>query len=144
VQRLAPELREVLTCGRRLRLPASLLHHIDAVPLGLCAEDGHDLVQRLALIERQDQRLHDRRGAVVRPRVAPLLEEMRRRHVPLAELGRLVVEKAYVDACADLLQGRREIEIHRRGEGRVHVEHHEQLHLAAVHVGDERGERRGL
>ena len=59
---------------------------------------GDDLVGALTAVKRLDERLHDRHRAVDRPRVAPRLEVVRRRNVPVAEPGRLVEEQAGVDA----------------------------------------------
>ncbi len=76
--------------------------------LGPIGQRRQHFVRRLAAVERRDQRLHDRRGAVEAARVAPRLEEMRLGNLPVAALRRLVVVEAEVRAQRDLVQRRRE------------------------------------
>ncbi len=137
VNGLAPGLLEHVAGKRGLRLPV-LAHQVVAVALGPVAEDGDDLVERLAAIERRDERLHDRGGAVVRARVAPLFEEVRAVDVPVALRRRLVVEQPDVHARLRLAQGVAELEVGRRIEDGVAAEDHQQAHRAGVEILDQR------
>ncbi len=67
-------------------------------PLGCVGERGDDFESRLAVVERLDERLHDGRGAVVRPLVAPRLEVVRLGNLPVAARGRLAGDEAQVHA----------------------------------------------
>ena len=55
------------------------------------AQDGQHFVRRLAAVERRDQRLDDRHGAVVGAHVAPRFEVVRLGDVPVAERRGLVL-----------------------------------------------------
>ena len=44
---------------------------------------GENLVGRVRVVERRDERLHQRDGAVVRARIAPRLERVRVGDVPV-------------------------------------------------------------
>ena len=50
-----------------------------------------------SLVQRRDERLDDRHGAVVRARVAPAFERMRVRNVPVAQVRGLVGVEAVID-----------------------------------------------
>ena len=140
VQALAPELLEVLTGGLRLRLPV-LTNGVVRRTLGPLREHRHDIVGGVAAVERLHERLYDRGAPVERPRVAPMLEIVRLVDVPLAERGRLVVVEREVRANRHLLQRIRELQVGGRRVDGIAAEDHEQLHLAAVHVGDQLAER---
>jgi hypothetical protein len=75
-------------------------------------------VRGLSFVERRDQRLHDRDRAVVGASVAPGLERVSRRNVPVAELGGLVVVEGPVDAQADLGEVLPELEVGGRRDKR--------------------------
>ena len=78
----------------------------------------------------------------MRARVAPGLEVVGRRDVPVAERGRLVEEQAGVDDEADLAHRLGELEVGGRAQNRVRfADDHEHLHVAGVDVGDKLGER---
>jgi hypothetical protein len=112
--------------------------------LGLIRERREQLVGRLAAEEWRDERLQDRDGAVVRARVAPGLERVRRRDVPVAEARGLVVVEAEVDAQIDLAERLHEAEVRGRREDRVAPNDDERRDLARVHVLDERLKRSRL
>ena len=137
VDGLAPGLVEHRAGKRGLGLPV-LAHQFVAVALGPIAEHRDDLVERLAAIERRDERLDDRGGAVVRARVAPLLEEVRAVDVPMTLRRRLVVEQPDVHARLRLAQRLAELEVRRRIEDWVAAENHQQAHGAGVEILDER------
>ena len=80
--------------GRQPAVGPELAHQVVAGALGRFAERGEHFVRRLAAVERRDQRLHDRHRAVVGADVAPRLEEVRFRDVPVAERGGLVLVAA--------------------------------------------------
>ena len=92
-------------------------------------------------VERRDQRLDDRRGAVVPARIAPRLEEMRLRNLPLAAFRGLVEELREVDARLHLVERGTERDVGRSGVHRVAAENQQQVHLAGFHVGDQRLQR---
>src|SRR2546423_8033052 len=71
-----------------------LIPRRDALP----CECGEQLMRRAPLIERRDQRLHDRRGAVEGPRIAPRLQIMRLGQMPVALPRGLVLVQAEADA----------------------------------------------
>jgi hypothetical protein len=73
-----------------------LAHDVVPGPLRAVAHRREELVRGLAAVERRDQRLDDRGGAVVGARVAPGFEEMRFRDLPLAQRRRLIVVEAEV------------------------------------------------
>src|SRR6185503_19675760 len=91
-ERAPPESLEVALAARARPVAAD-----DVVARGrrgrALIQERDDLVRRAPVVERRDERLHDRRRAVPGPRVAPGLERVRRRHVPAAFLGGLVVEE---------------------------------------------------
>src|SRR5205085_3617247 len=82
VQRAPPEALE-----RRLVAVGGigLAHDVVTGLLPSAEQSGEHLVRGLALVERLDQRLHDGHRAVVRARIAPALEWMGRRDVPVTE-----------------------------------------------------------
>ena len=77
-------------------------------------------------------------------RITPGFQEVRRRNLPLAALGRLVVELREVDARQHLVEGRREVQVDRCGVDRVTTEDQQQVDLAGGHVGRQRAERLDL
>jgi hypothetical protein len=96
VERLAPEALE-LDGVAALRIAGA--NDVVARLLALGAEQGVDqLVSRLPLVERLDQRLEDRHRAVIGAGVSPGLERMRSGDVPMAEVERLVRVERPVDA----------------------------------------------
>ena len=97
---------------------------------------------RVGVVERRRQRLDERHRSVVRARIAPRLERVRGRHVPVRELGRLVKVERVVHDHPDLREPFGELEIGGRGEDGVDAEDHEELHLPGGHRGRELRERR--
>ena len=129
VERLAPAGLEVL--ARQLALPVVLDDVVRAL-VGLLGERRQDLVGRLPVEERRDQRLDDRRGPVQGARVAPALQLVRRGHVPVAHPRGLVLVEAQVDAQADLVHRLRELEVRRRVVDGVAAQDDEQRDLPAA------------
>ncbi len=105
--------------------------------LGLAGERGDHFVRRTALVERLDQRLAHRHRAVGGAGVAPRLEVVRLRDVPLAVDGGLVAVQAEMDGERHLAHGRRELQIGRRREHRVGAEDHQDRDGAGVHLADQ-------
>jgi len=91
MQRFAPERVEV--GASVLFLPVGL-YEIVSREAGLAREDGNDLVRALAAVERLNERLNDADRSIVGAGVAPGLEIMRLRHMPMAKLGGLVAMRA--------------------------------------------------
>ena len=98
VQRVLPELSAFVNglpvgvaesssrAARRTRASSSP-SRCRAACVGLAGERAEHFVRRASFVERRDERLDDRDGAVVRARVAPRLERVRVRHVPVAEVA---------------------------------------------------------
>src|SRR6202040_1573833 len=86
VQRLPPGWLEI---SRQLAVPGAA-HQLVAGALAVAEQDRHHLLQALAAVERLDQRLDETRRAVEGACVAPALELVGGRGVPVAVLGRLV------------------------------------------------------
>ena len=83
--------------------PPVLANDFQTRQIGLTQQHGQQLVSRLSLVERGDQGLLDRHRSVKRLEVAPRFEAMGFGNMPLAELGRLIVIQAEVDAKLDLV-----------------------------------------
>ena len=98
-------------------------------------------VRRVRVVERRDERLHQRHRPVVRARIAPGFERVRVGDVPVREFGRLVLIEAVVDHDADLREPFPELDVRRRREHRVVAEDHEQLDLSGLHRGRQLRER---
>ena len=70
--------------------------------------------------------------------IAPALERVRVRNVPVAEIRRLVGVETVVDRQADLGELLGELQVRRRGEDRVDpAEDHQHLDLAGIHRRDQ-------
>ena len=115
-------------------------HELVARLLRLVGEGREEFVGGLAAVERRDQRLHDRRGAVERERVAPGFQEVRLGDVPLTLFGGLVVLEREMHPPDDLRQSRPETDVGGRVEDRVSPQDQERSDLAGREVGDERAE----
>ena len=96
---------------------------------------------RAAVVERRNERLNDRHRAVVRAHIAPRLQVMRLRHMPMREHGRLVVVITEMRPEWHFLERIDEIEICRRIEHRIAAEDDECFDGTAVHIGDELAQR---
>ena len=109
-QGLLPDGLEI--AGERLPLPV-VADDLQAGSVRLAQEHREHLVRRPPLVQGGDQRLLDRGRPVERPDVAPGLEEVRLRDVPVAELRGLVLVQAEVDPQADLVarERGREVEV---------------------------------
>ena len=86
VKRLPPKRLEIPT---RARLPV-ITHDVVRLRRRVAEEHRHDLVGRLAAIERIDQRLNECRRTVFRARIRPRLQRVCGRDVPGTELRGLV------------------------------------------------------
>ncbi len=105
-------------------------------------EQCQHLLRRPPLVERGDQRLHQRDGAVVGAVVSPALERVRRRQIPVRERRGLVDVLAVVGDERHLRHPLGEPQVRRRGEDRVAAEDHEHFHLTGVHRRGELRDRR--
>ena len=99
-------------------------------------------MRRLAVVQRGDQGLNDRSGAVEGPGIAPGFEEVSLGNVPGADLGGLVHVQAKPDRERDLLDGLGEFEVDRRRVNRIPAKDQERLDLTGLHVLDQLGQRR--
>ena len=126
---------------RPVRLPV-FPDHVVARAFRPFGHRRNHFVRRLAAVERLDQRLHDRHGPVDGARVAPGLEKVRARDMPVAQRRGLVEEQARVDHQADLAHRVGEVEIGRRAVRRVRLaDDHQHLHAAGVDVRHQLRER---
>ena len=85
---------------------------------------------RPALVERLDQRLHDRGRAVEGAGVAPRFQVVGLGQMPVALPRRFVLVEAQMDAQRHLLHVLGEAQVGRRGEDRIAAEDHQHLDLA--------------
>ena len=99
---------------------------------GLGGERGEEIVRRLTLVERLDQRLHQRDGAVERSRIPPAFERMCLRDVPVAERRGLVNVRRVIDDERDFDEALGEAQVHGSGERRIAAHDHEQFDLPGL------------
>ena len=138
VERLAP--RELRVAPRKLSAPEGL-DDVVSRPIRLVREGREQLVGGLARKERSDERLKNRDRAVDGARVAPRLEVVGRRDVPVAHPRGLVVVEAPVDPERDLAHRPGELEVGRRVVSGVSPDDDEGRHAARRHVRHELGQR---
>ena len=91
------------------------------------AEGRHQFVRGLPAVERRDERLDDRRRAVMSARVAPRFEEVRLGNVPVAQCRCLVFVQAEVHAQRHPPHRPGEVEVGRSGVHRIPGDDDEQL-----------------
>jgi hypothetical protein len=111
--------------------------------LALAGEERHQLGVGLAIEHRGDERLHHRGGAVERAQIAPRLERVGARQVPLDGGAGLVAEEREVDALLEAGDQVAELGVGRGVPHRVAAEDDE---LGDLLVGDglgQRGDRAG-
>src|ERR1700728_1975276 len=103
-----------------LLLPIAL-NQISTGHAGLSREDANQLMCRLAVIERLDERLNDTYCAIVGASIAPRLEIMGFGHMPLEKFGRFVAMAAekYLQTDGIRLQRRRKFKFRRRVISRI-------------------------
>src|SRR5262245_27980831 len=101
-------------------------------------------MDRATVVERCDQRLNDRCGAVMSAHITPHLEEVSLRDMPVTERGGLVVELTQVRAQRYLIHCFRELEIRWRRVDRIATKNQQHAHGARVHLTDKLGESRAL
>src|SRR2546422_4811 len=77
----------------------------------LIDENGKNLGSCLAVMQRSDERLNDRHGAVMGTNVAPGFEEVSFRNMPMAQGTRLVVIEPEVDAKGKAIDALGEMKI---------------------------------
>src|SRR3989440_4943164 len=126
---------------RYILLAPELAHDVVRRPFRAIAERSDQFMRRAAAVERRDQRLHDRDGAVVRARIAPRFEKMRLRNMPMTQRRRLIVVLTEVNAKLHLVHRIGELEVGRRRVDRIAAEDDQDVDLAAVHVADQVTER---
>ena len=141
MERTAPERLEV---GRLRDLPPAGAQDLPPRPRWIVEEGRQEFVRRPAVVQRLDERLHDRDRPVERPRVPPGLERVRLGDVPLAVLGGLVLLQTETEAQRDLEQRLPEAEIGRRVEDRIATEDCQEVDAPAPHVVDKIPDRRDL
>ena len=96
---------------------------------------------RFAVVQGRDQRLEDRRGAVIGAQIAPLLQRVRLGDVPGATRRRLVLVLPEPDSQPHLVERRGETEIDGGGEDRVAPEDHQRIDPPRRHVGGQGAQR---
>ena len=96
-----------------------------------------DLVSRTPVVERFDKGLHNAGCPIECAGVAPGLQIMGLREMPLAQPGGLVLVHAQMHPNSRFLHVLGEIEISRRREYRIALQNHEHFHLAAIQCLDQ-------
>ncbi len=74
------------SCRAAERARPVVLDDVERLARRLTRECCEDLVRRMRVVERRDERLHQRDRAVVRARISPCFERVRVRDVPMREL----------------------------------------------------------
>src|SRR6202007_694248 len=133
---LPPELVEV---GSSVLLLPVGTNQIVSGRVGLAGEQRHELQCALAVVKRRNQGLDDAGGSVISARITPSFEFVRLIDMPLTKLGCFVLIETVVYAQRNfaLLEGIGKVEVGGRIVSRIAAKNNEQIHLAAVHVGDE-------
>ena len=134
MERNLPEIAEI--CTFLLSFPV-VANSVMRASIAVARQHVHDFVVGLALINGSDQRLQDRDGPVVRAPVAPGLQIVGFRHVPVAPGGGLIRVQTCVRAQLHLLQRIQEIQIGGRIVHRVAAENQKRLDRSVVHVADQ-------
>ena len=134
VQRLAPARLEVALDRRLPRLAHSLIR----AQLRLVQQRLENVMRCLAAIERLNQRLHNRHRAVIRPRVRPRLQRVRRRNVPVRFVSSLVVMRTQMCNYLCLIERCRKLQIRGSRVDGVGVQNHQPIHLARVEISHQR------
>ena len=101
-------------------------------------------MRRNAAIHRSDHRLNNRDRPVIRPRIRPALQIVRLIDVPVRNRARLIHMRTQVHRHRNLRERILEVQIARRRINRIHAQNHQPLHLARVHIGDQRLQIRHL
>ena len=99
------------------------------------------LVHRSALIQGRDQRLNDARGAVERAGIAPALQLVRQRQMPVTVERRLSVVQTQMRAEPHLLKPVGKAQIGRRVVHRIAAEDQQRVDRPGVVIAAQRGER---
>ncbi len=141
-ERFARRFRNLPAAESNERACPIVLHDLERPASGLAGEGGQHLVRRVSVVQRRDQRLHQRDRPVVGTRVTPALERVRVGDVPVAQGRGFVLIQPVIDHEADLRQAFAELEVRGRREDRVVAHDHQELHLARVHGGCEFRQRR--
>ena len=129
--------------GGRAGAGAPALAHGRRAPVALPHERSQEIDLRRALVERRDERLHDRDGAVARAQIAPRLERVARREPPARRAHRLVVPEREDHRVLHLPERLAQLEIGGRGVERVPGGHHERVDLAGRELARELAQRVG-
>ena len=101
LQHRLPSRRKHLRRGAALVMEA---HQVARLERRHVHQQRHDLARRPAVVQRADRRLPERDGPVRRPCIAPRLERMLQRQMPVAPQRRLVRIQPGVDPQLHLLQ----------------------------------------
>ena len=138
VQRLAPvEFRIALRQRAAIAHPRRA-HRVVGSNIRIVQQRLQDFMRRVPAVHRIDHRLHDAHRAVIGPRIRPHLEIVRVVDVPVRLLARFVQVRAQMHNRPNLIQRALEIQIRRRRIDGVRVQDHQPVHLAGVHVRDQR------
>ena len=120
-------------------------HHVIRLLIVVVAEQRENFISSLAFVKRSNQRLHNRRGAIVRARIGPRLEVMRHRNMPVTNLRRFVVVEIQVRAQLNFLKPIEiKPEIDRRAVCRIAANNDQRLDFADVDVTYEFAQRLSL
>src|ERR1700751_5876314 len=94
----------------------------------------------MATVERIDHWLNDGDGPVISSSISPGFKIVNAIDVPKRLHSSFIAMRAEMDDCSNFVESVREVEVGGRGVDRIGVENDQPVHLAAVHVGDERFE----
>ena len=111
--------------------------------VGNSRQRGNEFVGGLAVIERRNQWLDDRDGAIISARVTPSFEVVRFVHMPVTVFGGLVPIEAVMNAQRDVraLECIFEAEVGGCIVGGVAAHDDEHVDFAGAHVGNEIAQR---
>ena len=101
-------------------------------------------MRRVAAVKWVDHRLNDGNGAIVGAGVRPAFKVVCAVDMPVRELRGLVHMRAEMNDGLDLAQARIELQIGGSRVDRVAVKDDQPVHIARVHVGDQRLQIVGL
>ena len=118
-----------------------LAHDFVAAADGLLQHGLQDFVRGVALIERLNQRLHDGDGPIKGAAVAPSLQEVALRDVPVGVRRRLIEVLTVMDHHLHFREVLRKGEIGGRGEYRVPAKDDKNTHRALFHFPHQLPER---
>ena len=125
-----------------LRLPVGA-NQVVSRSIRLTIQNREHFVHAVAAVERRDQRLNDGDQAVGGAGITPLLQVMRSRNVPIAQLQRFrCSDNPLVNLERNLLEDLGKVGIDGRLVHRIPIKDHQQIDLLGIDVANQFLERR--